>query len=320
MSWPSGSADGGAFRRKLEEQLSRVSSQVADPKVGLYGPDSMVWSVNREALIFLGSGRAALLQLAHPFVADAIERYSNTRSDPFGRFHRTFRIVFAMVYGDLEAACEAARRVGRVHMAISGVLREGAGEWPAGHAYSATDEQALLWVHATLWETSVLVYESFVRALSPDEKERYYRETRLFAHLFGIDDAALPPTWADFESYNRDMWSRLEPTPAAREIGSFLFEPHGFGTGPAFSYLRAVTAALMPAPLRAGFGLPVSRSGEGRSLILSFTRVLVRTRRLWPRRVRFVPPYLEALRRIEGDERRDFVGEWLLRLWLGESR
>lgn len=74
--------DGEALARSLE----RLRGEVGDPRAGLFGPDSKLWEVNKHSISFLGAGRAALLQLAHPWVAWAIDQHSNTRSDPFGRF------------------------------------------------------------------------------------------------------------------------------------------------------------------------------------------------------------------------------------------
>ena len=53
---------------------------------GVFGPDSLTWRIDREALTFLGAGRALLLQLAHPWVAAAIAEHSKTIDDPIGRF------------------------------------------------------------------------------------------------------------------------------------------------------------------------------------------------------------------------------------------
>src|SRR5580693_8650905 len=72
-----------------------------DPGDGFFGPGSVTWRVNRESAVFLGAGRAALLQLAHPWVAAALTQHSNLFGDPIARFHNTFRIVFTMIYGSL---------------------------------------------------------------------------------------------------------------------------------------------------------------------------------------------------------------------------
>ncbi|MCB9574762.1 MAG: DUF2236 domain-containing protein [Kofleriaceae bacterium] len=91
--------------------LARVRAAVADPRDGIHGPGSPAWQLQRESMVFLGGGRAALLQLAHPFVAYAIDQHSKTRGDVVGRFQRTFRNVFAMSFGTLDEATTAARRV-----------------------------------------------------------------------------------------------------------------------------------------------------------------------------------------------------------------
>ena len=101
-------------RSELEGALARVRAAVADPRDGIHGPGSPAWQLQRESMVFLGGGRAALLQLAHPFVAYAIDQHSKTRGDVVGRFQRTFRNVFAMVYGDLDTAMRAAGRRPRI--------------------------------------------------------------------------------------------------------------------------------------------------------------------------------------------------------------
>jgi uncharacterized protein (DUF2236 family) len=74
----------------LLRQLDRVRDVAAGQVEGIFGPASLTWRVDREAAIFLGAGRALLLQLAHPWVAAAITEHSRTLADPIGRFHRTF--------------------------------------------------------------------------------------------------------------------------------------------------------------------------------------------------------------------------------------
>ena len=40
--------------------------------IGLFGPDTVTWKVNREAVLLAGGGRALLLQVAHPSVAAGV--------------------------------------------------------------------------------------------------------------------------------------------------------------------------------------------------------------------------------------------------------
>jgi hypothetical protein len=53
----------------LEHELRLVRASAADSISGIFGPQSLTWQTDREAAIFLGAGRALLLQLAHPWVA-----------------------------------------------------------------------------------------------------------------------------------------------------------------------------------------------------------------------------------------------------------
>jgi uncharacterized protein (DUF2236 family) len=85
---------------RFEEALAKALRE-GDPRVGLFGPHSKVWEVNRYSLIFLGAGRAALLQLAHPMVALGVAHHSRASHDPLGRFRGTFVQVFPMIFGDL---------------------------------------------------------------------------------------------------------------------------------------------------------------------------------------------------------------------------
>lgn len=301
-------------RDALEARLERLRAEVRDPRAGVFGPGSKVWEVNGEAASFLGAGRAALLQLAHPWVAQAIEDHSQTRDDPFGRFQRTFFHVFRMVYGDLDTALRSARAVHAVHQRIAGAL-------PGGGSYRANDPHALLWVHATLWDTSVLCFEAVVRPLGDAEKERYYDETRRFAWLFGIPDEVLPPDWGAFRAWVAGMLEGdvLAVGPPAAEIGRFLFRPLVPGTGPLLRRYGELTAWWLPERLAEGFGL--SRGGAaGRRRTDAFLRRTARAWRHLPRRVRYLPPYLDACRRVAGRRGRDPVGDALLRLWMGRAR
>jgi len=44
---------------------------------GIFGAESVSWRINCESALFLGAGRAALLQLAHPWVAAALDQHSS---------------------------------------------------------------------------------------------------------------------------------------------------------------------------------------------------------------------------------------------------
>ncbi|MEN3286210.1 MAG: hypothetical protein V7634_510, partial [Bradyrhizobium sp.] len=81
----------------FERCLDVVRNAPAVRGDGVFGPDSMMWQVHREAALFLGAGRALLLQLAHPWVAAGVADQSQVFANPLGRFHRTFSTVYTMV-------------------------------------------------------------------------------------------------------------------------------------------------------------------------------------------------------------------------------
>jgi uncharacterized protein (DUF2236 family) len=179
-------------RADLEASLAALRRQIPDSRAGILGPGSIAWQLGGELAVFLGGGRAALLQLAHPMVAYAIAQHSHTRADVAGRFRRTFRRVFAMVFGDLDAAFVAARRVHTIPAAIAGALPQAIGGYPAGARYRANDAGVLRWVHATLVDTTLVVRELLDGPLPDAIKDGYVVEMNRFAALFGIPDALRP--------------------------------------------------------------------------------------------------------------------------------
>jgi uncharacterized protein (DUF2236 family) len=274
-------------RLDLETRLSEIQDTVKNPKYGIWGPDSMLWKVNRESAMFIGGARGVMLQLAYPSVAYALAQHSKVKADPFGRFKRTFDQTFGMVFGDLNTAFKSARMVHNIHSKITGVA--------AGQIYRANEEAGLLWVHSTLWETSILMYETFVGPLSPEEKERYYEETKFFAYLFGISDVALPPTWADFLAYNARMWaSGLSVTNEAREITNVLFQPLPELKMPG-AYYKSLTRALLPAPVAKAYKLSPTWL-DNTNLAATSRGIRVSLDKL-PDTFRYVPQYLAAMKR-----------------------
>ncbi|HEX7842692.1 MAG TPA: oxygenase MpaB family protein, partial [Kofleriaceae bacterium] len=207
-------------RADLEAQLAALRGQIADPRAGILGPESIAWRIGGDVAVFLGGGRAALLQLAHPMVAYAIAQHSHTRADVAGRFRRTFRQVFAMVFGDLEDAFAAARRVHAIHSGIHGTIPEAVGGWPAGAPYHANDADALRWVHATLVDTTLAVREQLDAPLPEPLKDGYVVEMNRFAQLFGIPEALQPRSHREHAAYMRAMLAsdRLAVAPCARDL------------------------------------------------------------------------------------------------------
>ncbi|EJN11655.1 hypothetical protein PMI42_05054 [Bradyrhizobium sp. YR681] len=303
----------------LEMALDQVRTDAAGPVAGVFGPSSVTWRIDREAVIFLGAGRALLLQLAHPWVAAAIAEHSRTFADPIGRFHRTFDIVFAMVFGSLDRALLSSRQLYRRHGMIVGQMPEAVGPFAAGSRYCANDIPSLRWVHATLVETALMAHDLVLPPLSVEERERYWAESRTFGALFGLTADDLPADWAGFAAYNAAMAASdtLTVSPAAREIAAQIFGGARPWLRPPRWY-RALTARLLPAPLRAGFGFELDER-ETRSA----DNALRWIRRLYPKlpdRVRYVGPCQEAQARLRGEPQPDWMTRCLNRAWIGRPQ
>ena len=238
----------------------------------MFGPNSLTWRVDREALTFLGAGRTLLLQLAHPWVAAAIAQHSRTLGDPIGRFHRTFAVVFTMVFGTLDQALSAARGLHRRHATIHGRLPIPVGPFRAGSPYQANDLAALRWVYVTLIETAVMTHDLVLPPLTAEERARYYAESHLFAALFGIPRSTLPADWREFGAYTEMMLESdvLMVSPAAREIAGQIFSRSGIWLRPPQWYC-AVTASMLRARIAVRRGR--RRATKRRSLLSRTGRV-----------------------------------------------
>jgi uncharacterized protein (DUF2236 family) len=292
--------DGIVRPADLEARLAWVGPQApADERAGLFGPGSVTWKVNRESALFLGAGRAALLQLAHPWVAAALAEHSTTLEDPIGRFHGTFRIVYTMLFGTAAQAFAASRWLHTLHTRIRGVLPGAAAGWSAGTPYEANQIAALTWVYATLVESAVLAYNFALPALTPAETEAYYAESKRMAALFGIPPESLPADWHGFARYNQHMWNSAElgVNDLSREMAHRILAGAGSWVRPPHWY-RALTAAWMPERLRLDFILPLD-SADRRALSRA-RRWLPRVYRLAPGPLRAVGPYHEAQARLHG--------------------
>ncbi len=303
-------------RESYEESVRRATEHVREPSAGLYGPGSMTWEIARESVLFLGGGCAALLQLAHPFVAHAVDQHSATRTDPLGRFQRTFQHVNAILFGDLEMVLSASRRVRHIHDHIRGPIREDVGAFHQGQTYEANDAPSLLWVHTTLIYTAVQVYELVVRPLTTQEREQYYAEAKCFAMLFGVPESELPPDWAAFSRYfDRMVHSdQIAVGGPAREMSAFLLTPARPSARPLMSWYKTMTSGLLPQTVREQLGWSFGRTEQ--AMFKASIRTLRAGYPRLPRRARDVPAYVEAQRRLQGRTGPDRLGRALERFVL----
>ncbi len=293
----------------FEAMLESLQAGCVNPDHGLFGPESWTWRVGREFVNFMGAGRAALLQMAHPWVATAIAQHSNAAHDISGRFRRTFVALYGMMFGSLETSVDAARRVHRLHGGIRGRLDVDAGAWTAGASYAANVEEALMWVHATLIDTSFVVYERCVMERSWDERCAHYQESRRFGRLFGLTDRVMPTDYAGFLRYWETMLASgtLAVTPAAMAMAPQLLAPTGGAMAPMWEVHKAITSSLLPSVVREGYRLTLGRRERALAgVAMSGMRRVVHT---LPPRLRYVSAWHDAQRRIAGKPGQDRVSE-----------
>ena len=305
-------------RAQLEQALGELQALPGDPRHGFFGPGSVTWQVKRECGIFLGAGRAALLQLAHPWVATSLVHHSNLMHDAIGRFHSTFRVVYTMLFGSRAQALAASRQLHGRHTGVRGELPHAIGSHPAHEHYEANEIGALRWVYATLVDSALLAYATVLPPLSPAAREQYYAESKRFGALCGLAPDTLPPTWTDFECYMAGMLasSELALDEDAVALSESVLSGVGTWVKPPRWY-RALTAAWLPPRLREGFRLAYGQP-EQRSLEKA-RRWLPRLYRCLPGALRFVGPYSEAQSRLRGRPPRMFTRR-SNQFWMGRTR
>jgi uncharacterized protein (DUF2236 family) len=301
-----------------EALIAEVAGKATNPIGGIFGPGSTSWRVNREAALFLGAGRAALLQLAHPWVATALVDHSNLMSKPIARFHNTFRIVFTMIFGSLEQATTAARHLYQLHTHVRGEMPEEIAAYQRGSPYEANEVSALRWVFATLIESAVIAYECVMPPLAKDELESYYTDSKTLASLFGLASSELPEDWNAFLAYccRMEQSNALGVSEQARTMAHNLLAGAGSWIHPPIWY-RALTAEWLPQRFREEFvltyGEPEKHAAE------KAKRWLPDIYRRLPAAVRFVGPWHEAHDRLKGRPP-GLIARATNHFWIGQGR
>jgi uncharacterized protein (DUF2236 family) len=244
--------------------VSHAEDRSPAAKAGLYRPDEIFWRVNREAVLLLTGARALLLQTAHPLVAAGVADHSRFRRDPFGRLRRTLEAMLSMIYGTRAEAEAAAAAVNAAHARVRGTLRRGTRAFPAGTPYSADDPELSRWVHATLVDSAIVGFETFVRALGPDERDALIRESGRIGVLLHIPRSHAFADAAEFDAYMFEMTAGgiLEIDEDAAAIAASVMHP--LRRAPRFLGYSASFAsmALLPPDLRVAYALRWGTSHE----------------------------------------------------------
>ena len=269
-------------RREPNGSTLRSRSTVDVLVEGYFSEDAAIRRIARESVLMLGGPRALLMQAAHPLVAAGIVDHSHFQQDPWRRLARTMTALYTIVFGTQEQA----ERIGAITRAAHGQVHG----WRGRHAYTAADPRLMLWVHSTLVDTGLAMYETYVRRVEPATAEEFYEQMKIVATVFGVPPDVHPPTLADFRSYQRSLLESGEVrvgADARAVAATVLSPPVPLPLRPALRALAAQSAGLLPLALREQYGLRWTRA-DGLALRASSQSC----RRLVP----LLPP---ALRRTE---------------------
>ena len=282
----------GSGRPGRADPRRRTHAERLASRDGYFAPESVIRRVGNSPLTpFLGGGPAVLLQVAHPLVAAGVVQHSDYRHDLWRRLARTLRALYLIAYGTKAEADRAGEVVQAVHDRVRGKTQAQLGRFPPGTGYSASDPELMLWVHTTLVQASLTVYQRFVRPLSPEEQERYYQEMALVARLFGTPASVIPCSLANFRDYftTQIASETITVTAPAREVAAVILEaPLPAPMRVLVPAHRLATAGLLPPRLRQEYGLRWSPLHElalplaARSFKLTTTPVLIAASRLQP--------------------------------------
>lgn len=280
---------------------------------GYFGPDTITWQLYREPIFVLGGVRALLLQIAHPAVADGVARYSGFQKDPFGRGYRTFAAMAMIYFGTKQQAEETAQRLWRIHSGIQGSYPTSSLKSPI--SYSANDPDLLLWVLATLTDTTLQVYSrTKFLDLPPGWKEKFYEESKIAAQVLGIPNEVYPPDLQAFEKYFSEILNGdlLGSTPVCREMAQAIVR---HPRAPK-KWAALFAAGWLPAPLCQRLGIEAGENPEIR--LEKWLRRFGRFYRFLPGWLRYNPAYHQAKYRIAKAEGESPTWAGRFFNWLGK--
>ena len=190
---------------------------LSDP--GYFGPDSMMWKVNKEITVLFGGARALLMHAAHPLIAAGARQTSFYQRDPWKRLIRTLSLQNSVTFGTKEEADDSAHRINKLHEVING------NDEITGGYYDALNHEQLLWVHACLQISSIYFYEKTVRKLTESQKNQYHLENMKSADLVLVDIEKMPKThdglkeWVIEKSQEKDY---LRFTDVAKDVQDII--------------------------------------------------------------------------------------------------
>ena len=264
----------------------------SDP--GYFGPNSMMWKVNKEITVLFGGARALLMHAAHPLIAAGARQTSFYQRDPWKRLIRTLSLQNSVTFGTKKEADESAHRINKLHEVIKGE------DEVTGDIYDALDHEQLLWVHACLQVSSIYFYEKTVKKLSNEEKNLYHKENMLSADLVLVDIKKMPQTHEDLKNWvieKSKSKNYLIYTDVAKDVQDIISGgPVPTHIKPIWPFIAFTAFNTLPAEFKEIYGIKTTKF---KTALLNFNLALLKyTRPLLPPFFRLIAPARWAKQRI----------------------
>jgi len=262
---------------------------------GYFGPQSMMWKVNKEITVLFGGARALLMHAAHPLIAAGARQTSFYQRDPWKRLIRTLSLQNSLTFGTKQEADESANRINKLHEVIKGK------DEVSGGIYDALDHEQLLWVHACLQISSIYFYELTVKKLTDEEKNQYHLENIKAAEMCLVDKNIIPEThdglkeWVMQKSRQKDY---LMTTDVAEDVKDIIAGgPVPAHIKPVWPFIAFTAFNTLPSEFKKIYGINESKT---KNLILAFNLKLLKiTRPFLPPFFRLIAPARWAKQRIK---------------------
>ena len=261
---------------------------------GYFGPNSMMWKVNKEITVLFGGARALLMHAAHPLIAAGARQTSFYQRDPWKRLIRTLSLQNSVTFGTKTEADESAHRINKLHEVIKGE------DVVTKKIYDALDHEQLLWVHACLQISSIYFYEKTVKKLSESEKNQYHKENMLAAKLVLIDENNMPQSHDELKQWVIDK-SREEGyliyTDVAKDVQDIIAGgPVPKHIKPIWPFIAFTAFHTLPPEFKNLYNVKESKAIN---FLLSFNLLLLKyTRPLLPPFFRLIAPARWAKQRL----------------------
>ena len=265
----------------------------ADP--GYFGPDSMMWKVNKEITVLFGGARALLMHAAHPLIAAGARQTSFYQRDPWKRLIRTLSLQNSVTFGSKKEADESAHKINKLHEVIKGT------DEVTGEIYDALDHEQLLWVHACLQISSIYFYEKTVKKLTIEEKNKYHRENMVAADLVLINMDEMPQTHDELKEWvvNKSKTKNyLIYTDVAKDVQEIIAGgPVPRHIKPIWPFISFTAFNTLPKEFKQLYGVNESKIKD---IILKFNLNFLKfTRPFLPPFFRLIPPARWAKQRLK---------------------